>query len=138
VVMPVRVLVGKAGLDKHDRGARIVARALRDAGYEVVYIESGHTPEEVASVARDEDVTAVGLSILSGAHLSVFRELRDSLAALGLADVLLFAGGTIPPADAAMLRDLGVGEVFGPGTPTRDIVAAFDRYLRADSDVWSS
>ncbi|MCZ7526500.1 MAG: cobalamin-dependent protein [Acidimicrobiia bacterium] len=125
-----RVLVGKAGLDKHDRGARIVARALRDAGYEVVYLPAGHTPEEIAAIAVQEDVAAIGLSLLSGAHVEVFRDLRAALAAEDRADVVLFAGGTIPPADLAPLGELGVVAVLGPGSPTRAVVEAFDRRLR--------
>lgn len=124
------MLIGKAGLDKHDRGARIVARALRDAGYEVVYVPSGMTAEDVARIAIDEDVAAVGVSLLSGAHLDVFRELARSLAAEGADDIVLFAGGTIPPQDVAALRELGVAEVFGPGATTGEIVAAFDRLLQ--------
>ncbi len=132
MVAATRLLIGKAGLDKHDRGARIVARALRDAGYEVIYLPAGRTPDEIAAAAIDEDVAAVGLSLLSGAHLTVFRELGEALVAAGAGDVRLFAGGTIPPKDVPLLKDLGVVEVFGPGTTTGDIVTAFDRQLRQE------
>lgn len=125
-----RVLIGKAGLDKHDRGARIVARALRDAGYEVVYLPAGHVPEEIAHIAVDEDVAAIGLSVLSGAHRRVFTDLAAALAAAGAEDIRLFAGGTIPPRDVADLRAAGVTAVFGPGTPIAEVVAAFDAELR--------
>ncbi len=127
---PLRVLVGKAGLDKHDRGARIVARALRDAGYEVVYLPAGRMPAEIAEVAVDEDVAAIGLSVLSGAHRRVFADLVAELAARDADDIRVFAGGTIPPADTAELEQLGVVEVFGPGATTERIVAAFDQALR--------
>lgn len=127
-----RILVGKAGLDKHDRGARIVARALRDAGYEVVYLPSGRIAAEIARIAVDEDVAAIGLSLLSGAHRTVFTDLAAELEATGATDIRLFAGGTIPPKDVALLKELGVAEVFGPGTTTIDIVAAFDRHLQSE------
>jgi methylmalonyl-CoA mutase, C-terminal domain len=135
---PVRILIGKAGLDKHDRGARIVARALRDAGYEVVYLPAGRTPDEIAKIAVDEDVGAIGLSLLSGAHLGVFRELTEHLHTAGAAGLPLFAGGTIPPKDLDPLREAGVIAVFGPGTTTADIVATFDRHLRPDRSTTTS
>lgn len=127
---PLRVLVGKAGLDKHDRGARIVARALRDAGYEVVYLPAGRMPAEIAEVAVDEDVAAIGLSVLSGAHRRVFSDLLAALDDHDAGDIRVFAGGTIPPADTAELEQMGVTEVFGPGATTEQIVASFDRELR--------
>jgi methylmalonyl-CoA mutase C-terminal domain/subunit len=129
-----RLLIGKAGLDKHDRGAQIVARSLRDAGYEVVYIDAGELPVGIARIAVDEDVAAIGLSILSGAHLMVFRELLDALEEAGASDIRLFAGGTIPPRDELVLKGMGVLEVFGPGTATTDIVAQFDRHLAPETN----
>jgi methylmalonyl-CoA mutase C-terminal domain/subunit len=125
-----RVLIGKAGLDKHDRGAQIIARALRDAGYEVIYLPAGLLPDQIARIAIEEDVAAIGLSILSGAHLQMFRELREALTAEHGDEIALFAGGTIPPADVQTLRDLGVAGVFGPRTAMADAVAAFDAEVR--------
>jgi methylmalonyl-CoA mutase C-terminal domain/subunit len=113
---PVRVLVAKPGLDGHDRGAKIVARALRDAGMEVVYTGIRQTPETIAEAALQEDVEAVGLSILSGAHLSLVPRIQDALRARDLGDVVLWVGGIIPTQDVAALRALGVGAVFGPGS----------------------
>ncbi len=119
----IRVLVGKPGLDGHDRGAKIVARALAEAGMEVIYTGLHQTPEQIAEAALQEDVAGVGLSILSGAHLTIFRRVRELLDEQGLEDVLLFGGGIIPPEDVPELQKLGVDRVFGPGTPTGDIVA---------------
>lgn len=119
---PPRILVGKAGIDKHDRGAIIVSRALRDAGFEVVYIGPGHTAEELARAAVEEDVAAVGLSLLSGAHLEILRELRTALDRLGAGDITLFAGGTIPAEDVPALEEMGVRRVYTPGTPLQTIV----------------
>lgn len=131
---PVRILVGKAGLDKHDRGAIIVSRALRDAGFEVVYIGSGHTPEELARVAVEEDVAAVGLSLLSGAHLEIFRQLRAALDGLGADDIALFAGGTIPAEDVPSLEEVGVLRTYTPGTPLQTIVAGVRALLAPRDD----
>src|SRR3954468_10524406 len=105
---PVRVLVAKPGLDGHDRGAKVVARALRDAGMEVVYTGIRQTPEMIAETALQEDVEAIGLSILSGAHLSIVPRVRDELAARGIGDVVVWVGGIIPAADVEPLRDAGV------------------------------
>ncbi len=127
--MKPRLLIGKAGLDMHDRGARIVTHSLRNAGYEVVYIDSGRLPIEIAQIAVQEDVAAIGLSILSGAHLHVFDELVVALREAGAGGIRLFAGGTISPQDGIRLKEMGVVEVFGPGTLTVDIVGAFDRSL---------
>ncbi|MFQ5516239.1 MAG: cobalamin B12-binding domain-containing protein [Acidimicrobiia bacterium] len=134
MVSRTRILVAKAGLDKHDRGAHIVARALRDAGYEVIYLDAGRLPAEIAQVAIDEDVAAIGLSLLSGAHMQVFRELQEALPEAGEHRILLFAGGTIPPRDQNRLRAMGVVEVFGPGTSIAEVVAAFDRRLAGSRD----
>lgn len=119
---PARILVGKAGLDKHDRGAIIVSRALRDAGFEVVYVGPGHTAEELARVAVEEDVAAVGLSLLSGAHMEIFRDLRAALDELGADEIVLFAGGTIPAEDVIALEEVGVLRTYTPGTSLRTIV----------------
>ena len=120
---PLRILVAKPGLDGHDRGAKIVARALRDAGMEVVYTGLRQTPEMIVAAAVQEDVDAVGLSILSGAHRQHFRAVREGLDAAGADDVLLFGGGIVPAADLPGLEALGVGRIFGPGAATGDIVA---------------
>lgn len=114
---PIRILVAKPGLDGHDRGAKVLARAFRDAGFEVIYTGLFQTPEMIANAALQEDVDVVGLSILSGAHMSLFPPIMDALRSAGREDVLVVAGGTIPEDDVARVRDLGVAAVFGPGTP---------------------
>ena len=119
---PIRVLVAKAGLDGHDRGAKVVAAALRDAGFEVVYTGLRQTPEMIADAAIQEDVDAVGLSLHSGAHMTLFPAVLDLLRARGAGHVLVTGGGIIPPDDARALAALGVGRLFGPGTPTRDLI----------------
>lgn len=118
----IRVLIAKPGLDGHDRGAKVVARALRDAGMEVIYTGLRQTPEMIVSAAIQEDVDAIGLSILSGAHMHYFREVRRLLEEQGAADILLFGGGIIPDEDVPKLEALGVAAVFGPGTSTQAIV----------------
>lgn len=120
---PARVLVAKPGLDGHDRGAKIVARALRDAGFEVIYTGIRQTAETIAAVALQEDVGVVGLSVLSGAHLGLARRTLEALNGLGLSDVKLVVGGTIPVSDCQTLLDLGVTAVFPTGTPLEDVVA---------------
>jgi methylmalonyl-CoA mutase C-terminal domain/subunit len=125
---PIRVLVAKAGLDGHDRGAKVVAAALRDAGFEVIYTGLRQTPETIAEAAIQEDVDAVGLSIHSGAHMTLFPRVVALLRERGAGHVLVTGGGIIPPADVAALSALGVGRLFGPGTPTRDLV----EYLRGE------
>ena len=118
----IKVLVAKPGLDGHDRGAKVVARALRDAGLEVVYTGIRQTPEMIAESALQEDVDLVGLSILSGAHMELFPRVVEELKKRGRDDVVLFAGGIIPQEDIARLRDMGFQAIFGPGASTNDIV----------------
>ena len=122
-VRPIRVLVAKPGLDGHDRGAKVVAAALRDAGMEVIYTGLHQTPEMIASAAVKEDVDVVGLSILSGAHMTLFPRVRQLLVDAGRPDILLTGGGIIPAEDMEALAALGVGRLFGPGTVTGDLVA---------------
>ena len=118
----IRVLIAKPGLDGHDRGAKVVARALRDAGMEVVYTGIRQTPQMIAEAALQEDVDVVGLSILSGAHLELFPRVVDELKSRGVDDVLLFAGGIIPRDDVPKVKEIGFAGVFGPGTNTNDII----------------
>jgi len=119
----IRVLVAKPGLDGHDRGAKVVARALRDAGMEVVYTGLHQTPEQIVDTAIQEDADGIGLSVLSGAHLTLFERVLDLLRARDAAEVVVFGGGIIPVDDIPLLKAMGVGEIFTPGTTTRDIVA---------------
>ena len=118
----LRILLAKPGLDGHDRGAKVVARALRDAGFEVVYTGLHQTPEMIVAAAVQEDVDAVGLSILSGAHMTIFPAVVDGLRARGASDVVVFGGGIIPREDVSRLKELGVAEVFLPGTSTQAAV----------------
>jgi len=120
--MPIRVVVAKVGLDGHDRGAKVVARALRDAGMEVIYTGLHQTPEQVVAAAIEEDAQAIGLSVHSGAHLTLFPRVVELLRAADAADVCVFGGGIIPAADVAVLREQGVAAVFTPGAPMTDIV----------------
>ncbi len=120
-----RVLIGKPGLDGHDRGAKFLARALRDAGFEVVYTGIRRTPEEIAAAAVQEDVSAVGLSSLSGAHLRLFPAVVEALKNSGAGDIPVLGGGVIPDEDIGLLKDAGINEVFTPGTPVEQIIAAF-------------
>lgn len=124
----IRVLIAKPGLDGHDRGAKVVARALRDAGFEVIYTGLRQTPEQVAEAALQEDVNVVGLSILSGAHMRLFPEIMKLLKKRGMDDILVIAGGIIPEDDIKPLKKLGIKAIFGPGTPTTEIV----EYIRAN------
>jgi methylmalonyl-CoA mutase C-terminal domain/subunit len=119
---PIRVLVAKPGLDGHDRGAKVVAAALRDAGMEVIYTGLHQTPEMIASAAVQEDVDVVGLSILSGAHMTLFPRVYELLKAEGRGDILVTGGGIIPKEDMDILQTKGVGKLFGPGTSTADLV----------------
>ena len=126
----VRLLVGKVGLDGHDRGAKIIARALRDAGFEVIYTGLHQTPEMVVATAVQEDVDAIGLSVLSGAHNFLFARVLELLREKGMEDVLVFGGGIIPPEDVEHLKRLGVREIFTPGASTRDIVTFVRAHVR--------
>ncbi len=120
---PIRVLVAKPGLDGHDRGAKVVASSFRDAGFEVIYTGLRQTPEMIVNAARDEDVDVIGLSIHSGAHLTLFRKITDILKAEDMLDVLVTGGGIIPEEDHEALSAMGVGRLFGPGTPTTELIA---------------
>jgi methylmalonyl-CoA mutase C-terminal domain/subunit len=126
----LRILVAKAGLDGHDRGAKVVARALADAGYEVIYTGLHQTPEMVAAAAVQESADAVGLSLMSGAHMTLFPALLQALRDRGAADVVVFGGGIIPDEDADELRRMGVAAIFKPGTSTKEIVEWIERDLR--------
>lgn len=119
---PIRVLVAKPGLDGHDRGAKVVAAALRDAGMEVIYTGLHQTPEMIATAAIQEDVDVVGLSILSGAHMTLFPRVKELLVAEGRDDILITGGGIIPKEDMEALQARGIGKLFGPGTPTTDLI----------------
>jgi methylmalonyl-CoA mutase, C-terminal domain len=118
----LRILVAKPGLDGHDRGAKIIARALRDAGFEVIYTGLHQTPEMIAEAAAQEDVDGIGLSILSGAHMTLFPAVMQLLKQKGIADIAVFGGGIVPPEDIPELKKLGIKEIFTPGASTEDIV----------------
>jgi methylmalonyl-CoA mutase, C-terminal domain len=126
---PIRVLIAKPGLDGHDRGAKVLVRALRDAGFEVIYTGLFQTPEMIAAAAMQEDVDVIGLSILSGAHLALFPRIMEAIRNRGLEDVLVIAGGTIPDEDIDQVRAMGIAAVFGPGTPLSEMVT----YLRENA-----
>jgi methylmalonyl-CoA mutase C-terminal domain/subunit len=123
----IRVLLAKPGLDGHDRGVKVIARALRDAGMEVIYTGLRQTPEQIAAAALQEDVQVVGLSILSGAHMTIFPRVLELMRERGMDDVMLFGGGIIPEDDIPKLKEAGVAEVFLPGTSTEEII----KYIRA-------
>jgi methylmalonyl-CoA mutase, C-terminal domain len=127
---PIRVLVAKVGLDGHDRGAKVIAAALRDAGMEIIYTGLRQTPEMVVQSALQEDVDAIGISILSGAHMTVFPKIIKLMKEQDMHDVLLTGGGIIPADDMQVLREMGVGELFSPGTPTADIAAYIVDYAQ--------
>jgi methylmalonyl-CoA mutase C-terminal domain/subunit len=127
----IRVVVAKPGLDGHDRGAKIVARALRDAGFEVIYTGLHQTPEQIVATAIQEDADAIGLSVLSGAHNYLFQRVLELLAEHGAGDIAVFGGGIIPPEDVAALKAMGVKELFTPGTSTQDIVRFVREHIRA-------
>ncbi len=129
----IRVLVAKPGLDGHDRGAKVIARALRDAGMEVIYTGLRQTPEMIASAALQEDVDAVGISILSGAHNTLCPRIVDLLRANGMDDTLVLVGGIVPQEDIVILKQKGVSEVFLPGTSTEDIVKFINQNVRAEN-----
>jgi methylmalonyl-CoA mutase C-terminal domain/subunit len=126
---PIRVLVAKVGLDGHDRGAKVIATALRDAGMEVIYTGLRQTPEMVVNAALQEDVDAIGVSILSGAHNTVFTKIMGLLKEKGMNDVLVTGGGIIPEADIETLQELGVGTLFAPGTPTTTIATYIQEWV---------
>ena len=128
---PYRVVVAKPGLDGHDRGAKVIARALRDAGFEVIYTGLHQTPEQVAETVVQEDADAVGLSLLSGAHMTLFPKVIQVLEEKGAGDVLLFGGGIIPEADIALLKEQGVAALFTPGAPMQTIVDWLSQALDA-------
>ena len=117
----IRIVVGKPGLDGHDRGAKIVARALRDAGHEVIYTGLHQTPEQIVETAIQEDADLIGLSVLSGAHMTQFKRLMELLAERDASDIVVFGGGIIPEEDIPVLQELGVAKVFTPGAPTSEI-----------------
>ena len=127
---PIRVLIAKVGLDGHDRGAKVIASFLRDAGMEVIYTGLRQTPEMVVNAALQEDVDAIGISILSGAHMTVFPKVMNLMKEKGLNDVLLTGGGIIPDADMKKLKEMGVGELFAPGTDTKTIVDYITNYVK--------
>ena len=131
----IRILVAKPGLDGHDRGAKVVARALADAGYEVIYTGLHQTPDMIAQAAVQEDVDAVGLSIMSGAHMTLFPAVKAALAARGADDVLIFGGGIIPEDDVAELQKQGVAALFTPGTPTVTIVEWIEKEVRPRAEA---
>jgi methylmalonyl-CoA mutase, C-terminal domain len=126
---PIRVLIAKVGLDGHDRGAKVIASALRDGGMEVIYTGLRQTPEMVVQAALQEDVDAIGVSILSGAHNTVFPKILDLMKAKGMTDVLLTGGGIIPDKDADKLNDLGVAKLFPPGTATTEIILYIQEWV---------
>jgi methylmalonyl-CoA mutase C-terminal domain/subunit len=127
----IRVLIAKPGLDGHDRGAKVVARALRDAGMEVIYTGLRQSPEQIVAAAAQEDVHAVGLSILSGAHLPICRRVMDLLGEKGMRDVVVFVGGIIPNQDIESLRKMGIAQVFLPGSSTEDVIRQIEESVPA-------
>jgi methylmalonyl-CoA mutase C-terminal domain/subunit len=126
----IRVLVAKPGLDGHDRGAKVIARALRDAGMEVIYTGLRQTPEQIVQAALQEDVDAIGLSILSGAHMHLFPRIMDLLQENKMNDVLVFAGGIIPDRDISKLKEIGIAEIFPPGSSLQEIVEFVKTHVR--------
>ncbi len=131
---PKRILIGKVGLDGHDRGAKFIVQALRNAGYEVIYTGIRKTPEQIVRAAVDEDVDAIGLSLLSGAHNELFPRVAELLKAEGAENIVLFAGGTIPDKDIPHIESLGFRKVFTPGVPLTEILSALEGELAGRSD----
>jgi len=129
--VPIRVVVAKPGLDGHDRGAQVVARALRDAGFEVIYTGLHQSPEQIIATAIQEDVQAIGLSILSGAHMTIFDRIMKLLKDNKAESIVVFGGGIIPEADKIALKEMGVGEIFTPGTPTAEIISWLENAVTA-------
>ena len=132
---PIRVLVGKPGLDGHDRGAKVIARALRDSGMEVIYTDIRQSPQMIAQAASQEDVDVIGMSILSGAHLEILPEIMSLLKDQGMDDVIVVVGGIIPEVDRQPLKDLGIAEVFGPGTTTGSIVEFIQEKIKERAEA---
>ncbi len=127
--MPRRILIAKPGLDGHDRGAKVIARALRDAGCEIVYSGLHQTPEQIVETALQEDVAGIGLSVLSGAHMTLFPRVVELLTERDATDIIVFGGGIIPAADIVTLKEAGLAEIFTPGTPLADVVAWVDAHI---------
>ncbi|WP_042365521.1 cobalamin B12-binding domain-containing protein [Streptacidiphilus neutrinimicus] len=132
---PIRVVVAKPGLDGHDRGAKVIARALRDAGMEVIYTGLHQTPEQIVDTAIQEDADGIGLSILSGAHMTLCAKIVELLRERDAADIVVFGGGIIPDDDIPQLKALGVAEIFTPGAPTRDVVSWVQAHLRTGASA---
>jgi methylmalonyl-CoA mutase C-terminal domain/subunit len=132
---PIRVVVAKPGLDGHDRGAKVIARALRDAGMEVIYTGLHQTPEQVVDTALQEDADAIGMSILSGAHMTLFAKVLELLKERDAEDIQVFGGGIIPEADIPPLKELGVAAIFTPGTPTGDVVDWVNANVRQTAEA---
>ena len=132
---PIRVLVGNPGLDGHDRGAKVIARALRDSGMEVIYTGIRQSPQMIAQAASQEDVDVIGMSILSGAHLEILPEIMSLLKDQGMDDVIVVVGGIIPEVDRQPLKDLGIAEVFGPGTTTGSIVEFIQEKIKERAEA---
>jgi methylmalonyl-CoA mutase, C-terminal domain len=131
----IRILIGKVGLDGHDRGAKVIAAAFRDAGFEVIYAGLRQTPESMVEAAIQEDVDAIGISILSGAHMTIFPKIRNLMADKGLDDVLLFGGGIIPQKDIEELSKLGVGKLFTPGATTMDTIEYVKNWVNENRKI---
>ena len=129
----LRIVVAKPGLDGHDRGAKVVARALRDAGHEVIYTGLHQTPEQIVETAIQEDADLIGLSVLSGAHMTLFRKVVELLDERDATDIMVFGGGIIPEDDIKLLEEIGVAKIFTPGAKTSDVVAWVNSTLRADA-----
>ena len=130
--MPRRILIAKPGLDGHDRGAKVIARALRDAGCEVIYSGLHQTPEQITETAIQEDVAGVGISVLSGAHLTLFPKVVELLAERDASDIVVFGGGIIPQGDIVLLKEQGLAEIFTPGTPLSEVVAWVEGHIPED------
>jgi methylmalonyl-CoA mutase C-terminal domain/subunit len=126
----IRVIIAKAGLDGHDRGAKVIAAAFRDSGIEVIYLGLRQSPEMIVEAALQEDADAIGISILSGAHMTIFKKINEQMKLKGLNDVLLFGGGIIPKEDISKLKEIGVGELFTPGTPTHDTIDYVKKWVK--------
>lgn len=133
-MVPIRVVIAKPGLDGHDRGAKVIARTLRDAGMEVIYTGLHQTPEQIVETAIQEDADLVGLSVLSGAHMTLFRKLVELLQERGASDIVVFGGGIIPEEDIPLLQELGVAKIFTPGAKTTDVVAWVNSTVGAEAN----